>query len=184
MFRHCFRVLKIKCSHWNRAHLLYTSIIWSFMANTERIASTVVNKEAVTVWLKCLINYRKFFCFGTCMYDAAILLLGKTFLKSCARWSAVAMAKLCWTIKFVAITSIFKTLFQKTSSVSSLYKEGKQVCFLQEASACLWEGLLQCCFTSFKPSWWQVKFFPHGRQWNLYLSYFISVIGYDAFHSF
>ena len=29
------------------------------MANIERIAFTVVNKETVTVWLKCLINYRK-----------------------------------------------------------------------------------------------------------------------------
>ena len=28
------------------------------MANIERIAFTVVNKETVTVWLKCLINYR------------------------------------------------------------------------------------------------------------------------------
>ena len=117
-------------------------------------------------------------------YDAAILLLRKTFLKSYARWSAVAMCKLCWTITFVTITSSFKTLFLKTSTVSPLYKEGKQVCFLQEASACLWEGLLECSFTSFKPWWWQVKFFPQGRQWNLYLSCFTSVIRYDAFHSF
>ena len=46
-------------------------------------------------------------------YDAGILLSGKTFLKSCARWSAVAMGKLYWTIKFVTITSPFKTLFLK-----------------------------------------------------------------------
>ena len=108
-------------------------------------------------------------------YDAAILLSWKTFLKSCARWSAVAMGKLCWTIKFVTITSVFKTSFLKTSSVSPLYKEDKWVCFLQEASACLWEGLLQCSFISFKPWWCQVKFFPQGRQWNLYLSCFTSL---------
>ena len=94
------------------------------------------------------------------------------------------MDKLCWTIKLVTVTSAFKTLFLKISFVSPLYKEGKRVCFLQEASAYLWESLLQCSFTSFKPWWWQVKIFPQGRQWNLYLSCFTFVIGYDAFHSF
>ena len=68
MFRHYFRVLNIKYSHWNKVHLLYTSIISSIMASTEWIAFTVVNKEAVTVWLKCCINYQKSFCFGTCVW--------------------------------------------------------------------------------------------------------------------
>ena len=77
-----------------------------------------------------------------------------------------------------------KVCDHNSSSVSPLYKEGKRVFFLQEASACLWKGLLQCSFTSLKPWWWQVKFFPQGRQWNLYLSCFTSVIRYDAFHSF
>ena len=77
-----------------------------------------------------------------------------------------------------------KVCGHNSSSVSPLYKEGKRVFFLQEASACLWKGLLQCSFTSLKPWWWQVKFFPQGRQWNLYLSCFTSVIRYDAFHSF
>ena len=77
-----------------------------------------------------------------------------------------------------------KVCGHNSSSVSPLYKEGKRVFFLQEASACLWKGLLQCSFTSLKPWWWQVKFFPQGRQWNLYLSCFTSVIRYDAFRSF
>ena len=108
MFGHCFRVLNIKYSHWNEVHLLYTSIIWSIMANTERNALLIIAKLIIIV-----------LAFA---YDAAILLLGKRFLKSCARWSAVAMGNLCRTIKFVTINSALKALFLKTSSLSLLYK--------------------------------------------------------------
>ena len=174
MFRYCFRVLKIKYFHWNRAHLLYTSIIWSFMANTGRIASTVVHKEAVTVWLKCLTNYCKIFCFGTFTIDAAILLLGKTLLKSCVRWSAVAMGKLCWTIKFVAITSAFKTLFRKTSSISSLYKEGKRVCFLQEASASREKGYCNAHLPISNPGGGKLSFSHMGG--NETCNYLVSLL--------
>ena len=83
MFRHYFRVLNIKYSHWNKVHLLYTSIISSIMANTERIAFTVVNKQAVTVWLKCCINYDKSFCFGTCVWCRNFAIRENVFKELC-----------------------------------------------------------------------------------------------------
>ena len=53
------------------------------MANTERIAFTVVNKEAVTIWLKCLNNYRKSFCFGTCVWCSNFAIWENVFKELC-----------------------------------------------------------------------------------------------------
>ena len=44
-------------------------------------------------------------------YDLAMLLSGKLFLKSGPRCAAVAIGKLCYTRKFVTITSAFITSF-------------------------------------------------------------------------
>ena len=99
-------------------------------------------------------------------YLLAILLSRKASLNSKVRWSAVKKAILCWTKKFVIITSAFKPCLSRFKSLL-VKKLVIDDCFFEDLALALCDSFLQWSVTFFSPWWSQDSFLQQGIQKKL-----------------
>ena len=100
------------------------------------------------------------------IYFLVALLSGKASLNSKVRWYAVNKAMLCWTKRFVTITSAFKTCLSRFESLL-VKKLVIDDCFFEDSTLVLCDSFLQWSLISFSPWSSQDSFLQQGIQKKL-----------------
>lgn len=125
-----WRNFDIEDKNAERVYFVNSSIIAPICTEIKRVGLTVLSNEVVKIWKNYFTKNRR--CFSsTTTTSSGNFRFREMFLNNGPMWSTVEIKRLCWTKKFVTITSALVTLFWK-STISSLEKNKSVNCLFQD----------------------------------------------------